>query len=250
MTASAMSVLDRAIAAAKFRAEQKAANGGAPVTVRVLDESLGIVEGDEAPLRETKVKQPKEKKVAKVVDLEALAETKAAAKTAREDAKKLLEQQRLERKAAKAAAKAVVKGAEAPKTPHFSKVAKAFAKLPQLSTSLQSTFEQLVTTTSPRDLATLAAHLEHYNRDQATQKSLAKTLSKGDLVEITGGNAKHVGLVGTVSRVQRIRCYVDVPSLSKEVYCFTADVAPVGHVVGLTPEEVETTTEEEVVAAE
>jgi hypothetical protein len=49
----------------------------------------------------------------------------------------------------------------------------------------------------------------------------------GQLVTIMSGNAKFVGQHATVAKVQRIRCYVDVPGVEKSVYLFTSDVIPV-----------------------
>jgi hypothetical protein len=46
----------------------------------------------------------------------------------------------------------------------------------------------------------------------------------GQVVRITGGDPKFIGLTGALERVQRIRCYVRVPSNGRLVYCFTSDV--------------------------
>jgi hypothetical protein len=46
----------------------------------------------------------------------------------------------------------------------------------------------------------------------------------GNTVTIISGDARYVGKTGTVSKAQRIRCYVEIPGVSKPVYLFTSDV--------------------------
>jgi hypothetical protein len=40
-----------------------------------------------------------------------------------------------------------------------------------------------------------------------------------------------VGQTGTVSKAQRIRCYVEIPGVNKPVYLFTSDVETISEIV-------------------
>jgi len=59
---------------------------------------------------------------------------------------------------------------------------------------------------------------------QATQRALSQKVAAGDEVRILGGDPRYVGMTGTVSKAQRIRCYVTVGGVNKPIYLFTSDV--------------------------
>jgi hypothetical protein len=103
-------------------------------------------------------------------------------------------------------------------------VDKAAARLPRLDDTAQRVFNETVVNLTRDKIAALQAHLQHFNRVKATESSLAQKLAVGDSVKIVGGETKYTGREGTVLKVQRIRCYVEVEGASKPVYLFTSDV--------------------------
>lgn len=132
----------------------------------------------------------------------------------------LREAERAARKAAKAAA------AAAKKPVHMTKVERAGSRLPELSTATANLLQEATSNLSQQQVAALALHLQHHNRVAATQAALAVKVAPGDRVTIVGGDPRFVGKAGTVSKTQRIRCYVAVDGVAKPVYCFTSDVKP------------------------
>lgn len=134
-----------------------------------------------------------------------------------------------EEKAAAKAAKQVLREAKKAeklagrKPAHMSKVERAAKNLPGLTNRAEMTFNELIVNLTASEITSLAAHLMHFNRAQATERSLTQKLSVGDRVRILGGDPKYVGLMGTLSKVQRIRTYVNVDGFTKPAYCFTAD---------------------------
>ena len=189
--------LDRAIAAAKARKEAKAANAA--------------TNGD-APSKTT-TQRPKAEKVQKT-DAEKAAE--AAQKEAdRLERKRLRDAERETRRTEKEANK---------KAPHMSKVVKAAARLPELDSRSEQAFNDITTNFTREQISALQAHLMHFNRVKATESSLGQKLAVGDEVRIVSGDTKFTSRTGTVAKVQRIRCYVDVPGVNKPVYLFTSDV--------------------------
>ena len=109
-------------------------------------------------------------------------------------------------------------------TPHMSKVLKAAEKLPALTVDANAIFTDVTTNFTRAQVAALAEHLMHFNRVQATNRALDKKIAVGDRVTIIGGPAKYLGKTGTISKSQRIRCYVTLDDSDKEAYCFTSDV--------------------------
>lgn len=107
---------------------------------------------------------------------------------------------------------------------HIAKVAKAFAKLPVLNETAQVAFGDITSNFSRDQVAAIAAHLNHFNRAKATERALSQKLEQGMSVRIVGGDSRFIGKVGTVSKAQRIRCYVEVEGAKKPVYLFTSDV--------------------------
>ena len=124
---------------------------------------------------------------------------------------------REERKAAKAAAQ--------PKGPaHMKKIASAANKLPTLTDTAQLLFNEATTNFSAEQLTALALHIQHFNRVKATERALNQRVVQGTQVRIIGGDPKFIGMTGSVTKAQRIRCYVTVPGVKREVYCFTSDI--------------------------
>lgn len=131
-----------------------------------------------------------------------------------------------EKQAARDRQKAEREAAKATKVAHMSKVDKAAERLPTLSDVAKAAFSDLILNLTAADITTLTAHLLHFNREQATQRALTTQVAVGDTVRIVSGEARYIGLVGKVSKAQRIRCYVDVEvnGSTKQVYLFTSDV--------------------------
>lgn len=194
------STIDAAIAAAQARKAAKAAAGN----------TGGAVKG---------AKPPKEK-------VEKPAKDKAAADAERAAKQAEILKEREARKAAKAAERSA-KLAEklAARGPaHMSKVQRAAEKLPELTEVAQGVFNDATTNLTGPQLAALASHLAHFNRVRATERALGTKIEAGVKVTIVGGDPRFVGKTGVVAKAQRIRCYVDVPGVNKQVYLFTSDV--------------------------
>lgn len=151
----------------------------------------------------------------------------------REEAKTQKAQARAERKAAKES--------ERPqKAAHMTKVEKARARLPELTSDLADRYQTLVSSgASLNDLENLAAHLSTYVRAERTRLAVEQTLVVGQGVKVVGGDPRYVGHVGTVEKVQRIRCYVNLPGVDKPVYLFTSDVIDAEQELGADTEQVE-----------
>jgi len=205
-TDNKLSAIERALAAAKARKAAKA------------QVSEDLTPAEEKPKREKAVKAQPEQKPSKKDKAAARAEKQAQLLRDR-DARKAA---REEKKAAKAASTVDVR-----KPAHMKKVERAASKLPALNDSAQLLFSEAVTNFSADQLTAIALHLQHHNRVMATQRAVATKLEVGMQVQITGGEARFVGQVGTVDEVRRIRCYVTVPGFKNRVYCFTSDVVPV-----------------------
>jgi transcription antitermination factor NusG len=153
----------------------------------------------------------------KVLDVD-----KHVARVAKEEARKQRQEQLKQQREVRRAAKAAERG-EA-KTPHMKKIEKAAAALPEMSSSMTLTFNEVTTNFSAEQINALALHLQHFNRVKATERALAQKLDIGQRVRIVGGPTKYVGMMGTVDRAQRIRCFVEIPGFKKPVYLFTSDV--------------------------
>ncbi len=198
-----VSAIDQAISRAKARKAAKS----------------GEVEGEGKP-----AKAPKEPKAPAEPKRPRRTDEEKAAIIAQRDAERAT--RKADREAKRAAAKAA-KASEA-KTPHMSKVDKAASKLPALSASAQSTLNEITANFTANftaaEVSALAAHLSHFNRVKATERALGQTIKADDTVRIVGGDARFIGLVGTVAKAQRIRCYVTVEGLKKPVYLFTSEV--------------------------
>lgn len=141
-----------------------------------------------------------------------------------------------EREASRQAAKAererirAEKKANRPETKpaHMKKVANAAAKLPGLGTVAQGTFDEVIRTLNTEQITALALHLQHHNRVQATTKATSGIeLKVGQVVRITGGDPKYIGMTGAIETLRRIRCYVAVPGAKRPVYIFTSECTPI-----------------------
>lgn len=130
-----------------------------------------------------------------------------------------LKAQREQRKVEKAASKS----SSGPV--HMRKVERAAAALPKLSPDADGTFNDIITNFSSDQISAIALHLQHHNRVVSTQRAVSTgPLKVGQIVRITGGDPRFIGLSGALEKVQRIRCYVNLPTANKVLYCFTSDV--------------------------
>ena len=183
--------VDAAIAAAKQRKAAKVA--GAPA-VPAAPSSRPRLSDEDRKARNEKL------------------EIERAARKVERDAK------RVERLASRAAAA---------KPAHLAKVQAAEARLGTLSEDAQLIFNEAITNLSAAALTILAGHMAHFCRKNSTLMALSAKPEVGQRVTITGGDPRFIGKVGTVNKVQRIRCYVQLDGVEKVHYCFTSDVAPV-----------------------
>ncbi len=179
------SAIDKALAAAKAR---KAAKEGLPQDV--------------APDAPKKAKLSEEEK--------AMKQAERAQKQA---------QLKADREARKAAKAQQAKGPA-----HMKKIDRAASKLPELNDQMQLLFNEATANFSASQITALALHLQHFNRVKATERALNQKITVGQQVSIVGGDPKFIGMTGTVSKAQRIRCYVTIPGIKRDVYCFTSDV--------------------------
>lgn len=133
--------------------------------------------------------------------------------------------QRVQERAERRRAKDEAMEANGPKMVHMKKVEKAASRLPQMLAPTQSLFDSITSTLNADQRSALALHLQHHNRVQSTlQATVSQPLKIGQIVRITGGDPKFIGMRGAVEKVQRIRCYVTVPGFNRPAYCFVSDV--------------------------
>lgn len=125
---------------------------------------------------------------------------------------------------------------------HMSKVEKVAAQLPQLSEEASVVYQASVNL-STADMNALVSHInvEIRRRSIRNQETAARqgrtNFEEGSRVKIVSGNPKFVGMEGTVTKKQRIRCYVKLDGRAygtrddgKAVgdYFFISDVAALG----------------------
>lgn len=185
-------MIDRAIKRAEARKNAKVANAEAPAST---PKAPGV----------PRARLSAEEKQARQSARDAEQATKRAARTSARETK------RAERDANKQA-------------PHLAKVAKAASKLPTLDERAQLAFNEATLGLSRDMVSALALHLQHFNRARATERALTQKLTVGDSVRIVGGDSRYVGQTGTVTKAQRIRCYVSVAGAKKDIYLFSSDV--------------------------
>lgn len=190
-TNNKMSAIDRALAAAKARKTQQS------------DAAEAATPTDPATDAEAAAKEA----------------ARAARKAQAEADREFRAQARAEKKAARLAAKE--------KPAHMKKVERAGSRLPELSAETKIVFGDVTANLSAQQISALALHLQHHNRVVATTRAIQTQLAIGQTVTIVGGDPKFIGRTGTIDRVQRIRCYVNLKGSSRPYYCFTSDVAPV-----------------------
>lgn len=206
LTDANVSEIDKALNDAKQRKVAKAARTGVPA-------------GD-APAEPKQAKAPKvpsEPKRPRLSD-----EEKAQRATAKENV-------RNEKKAAREVARTAKKAERDANKPqaHLKKVQRAAENLGELNQAALLLFNEATANLTAADLAALASHISHFNRTQATLRALDTKLVTGMKVTIIGGDPRFIGKVGTVSKSQRIRAYIDVEGAKKPIYVFTSDCQPV-----------------------
>jgi len=138
---------------------------------------------------------------------------------------KLTPDEKAERKAAREVKRAEKEANRPPK--HSAKVATARNRLPKLDNDLVKTFDSLVGELTNVQLETLSSHLALTARERRTTSAVGKTVKQGQVVRIVDGDAGFVGQIGTVTKANRIRCYVEVPGAENPLYLFTSDVESV-----------------------
>lgn len=191
-----MAEIDKALKAAKNRKAAKQAAG--------TTEGTTATAPAEKVIKPLKPKMSDEEKAAKL----AQRETERAAKKAQRDADRAAKI--AERNANRAPA-------------HMKKVQKAAEKLSPLGQAAELLFNEATANLPASDLSALAAHIQHFNRVKSTERAASQKLESGQSVTITGGDPRFIGKTGTLTKVQRIRCYVNIGA-SKDVYLFTSDV--------------------------
>lgn len=137
-----------------------------------------------------------------------------------------LDKQRAERKQARDQKREARLAELAQRKPaHLSKVEKAAANLPPMNEETQAVFDA-ASKLNRTDIEILASHLSFEARKNATLQATSANLKVGMQVTVIGGQARFIGQTGTVTKVQRIRCFVQLDEMGKEIYLFTSDVAP------------------------
>lgn len=111
---------------------------------------------------------------------------------------------------------------------HLVKVQKFINNLPQMSEEATTVFNT-AKTLSTTDINVLVAHLTAETRIRGVNASSSTSgkvdLKVGDAVQVVSGNqTKFIGKTGTLTRVQRIRCYAKFDEYEKEGYFFLSDV--------------------------
>ncbi len=140
-----------------------------------------------------------------------------------EEDKKVKAEEKAEKARIRAEKKAQKEANKPPK--HQAKLDRAKAQLPELNDAESHYVERLTSEFPLHQLEKIAAHVNFFVRQEQTKNAVAsEELKVGQTVRIKSGNQKHLGKIGVVSRSQRIRCYVEVPGVDKEIYLFTSDV--------------------------
>jgi hypothetical protein len=191
-----VSEIDKAIQAAAARKALKAGGTATPKAPKQPKAS----NGPKAP------KQTEEEKAAKALAREEELATKKAARA-------ILRQEKIaSRNAGKQPA-------------HMRKVARAAEKLGPLDQASQLLFNEATANLTAAELSTLALHIQHFNRVKATERALGqKKLTMGQVVSIVSGDPRFIGKTGTITKAQKIRCYVQVEGGTKPIYLYTSDV--------------------------
>ena len=195
-----LSAIDKALAAAKARKAMKTG-----------DDSETQPSAASAQLKQ------KAEKISKTPN-EAKTAARAAREAEREQSRQKRSQERSTRRAGREAEKANQKPA------HMKKVETAGRKLPKLDNKATLVFNEITTNYDAATIASLALHLQHFNRVMATKRALSQRVQVGQQVRIVGGDPKYIGKTATITIARRIRCWADVPGFNKPGYFFTSDV--------------------------
>lgn len=221
MIETKLSAIEKALAAAKARKAAKEAAG-------ITEETPAPKSKKELkPKTEKPTRSPKAAKEPKAKTVDPAKEAVKAERLATEAAKITeLKAQRSERKLAREAAKANRAAASsAPGSAHMKKVEKVRTKLLPLSSEAELLYTEIIGNFGGPMVAAIAEHLKLHVRLSATQRATeGKALSVGTTVRIIGGEAKYLNRVGTVVKSQKLRSFVKVDGVRKDVYVFTADL--------------------------
>lgn len=223
MSIQDVSTIDAAIEAAKQRKAARAASESNPESGKAVAKAT---KKDE-PSAEEKAALEREKAAAKAKkDAD-----RAAKKLEKQAAREAKKAERDEKRAAKKTAKEQERGAH---KPHTSKLDKARAKLPELDATCKQFIDiingkkcdvEMYDMLTSTQLIALAQYLDFMARERQTTAALDAKLEVGQTVRITSSkDTRFIGKLGTLTKVQRIRCYVDVPGAKRPVYLFTSDV--------------------------
>ena len=225
MTETKLSAIEKALAAAKAR---KAAKDAAGITEET---PVPKAKKEPKPKTEKPTRSPKAAKEPKAKTVDPAKEAVKAERLATKAAKMMeLDAQRSERKAAREAAKAEreanrAAASAAPGSAHMKKVEKARTKLLPLSSEAELLYTEIIGNFGGPMVAAIAEHLKLHVRLSATQRATeGKALPVGTTVRIIGGEATHLNKIGTVVKSQKLRSFVKVAGIRKDVYVFTADL--------------------------
>lgn len=233
MTETKLSAIEKALAAAKAR---KAAKEAAGLTEET---PAPKAKKEPKPKAEKPTKAPKAAKEPKAKTVDPTKEAAKAAKAERLAAKAAkmaeLEAQRAERKAAREAKKVEREATRAaaksaPGSAHMKKVEKARAKLLPLSSEAELLYSEIIGNFGGPMVNAIAEHLKLHVRMSATKRATeGAALPIGTTVRIINGDAKYLNMVGTVVKSQKLRSFVKVEGVRKDVYVFTADLKVVAN---------------------
>lgn len=203
-----ISAIDKALAAARARKAAKEAE----VERAAIESVDGGSEDGDLRLVTTKV------------SAEAAAAAKAARKAQREADREAAKLRRAEERDARREAKAQRDSQKNHDNVHMKKVDKLRARLPELTGELLAVYDDAVSRFSAQELNSLAQHLLVKVREAATAGSRSAVVELGSRVEILGGEPRFIGRVGKITKVQRIRCFVELEGVRSPVYAFISDV--------------------------
>lgn len=212
MSETKMSAIEEALAKARARKAAKEEAGILPGSPVQAAEKPKKAANEPKPFRETVSSDREEAKAAKA----AVREAKQAQLEADREVRRQAREARL-------AEKAATKAAAAPRSAHMKKVENARAKLVPLNSEAELLYNEAISNFSGVMVTAIAEHLKLYVRMSSTKRAQSgKSFPVGTKVTITGGDPKHIGKVGVVTKSQKLRTFVDVGE-RKEVYIFTTD---------------------------
>jgi hypothetical protein len=128
-------------------------------------------------------------------------------------------------RAAKKAEKAAARTEAANRPAHMKKVENARAKLPPLNQEAELVYNEIITNFGGTTVTAIAEHLKLYVRMSSTQRAMnGKPLEAGATVQVIGGDPKFIGKIGTVVSSQKLRTFVKIDGVKKDIYMFTTDL--------------------------